>query len=118
VRVETDFWVLKSDVQLHLTYHLLNDQGIVVLTTGSPSARRERGAYRASFTLPGYLLNSGGYSLKLLIVLNENLVIYENDSLASFALVDTTRRESACTGREPGVVQPPLLWETTVLEGV
>src|ERR1035441_4874623 len=44
VRVEMDFWVLKSDVQLHLTYHLLNDQGIVVLTTGSPSARRERGA--------------------------------------------------------------------------
>src|ERR1035441_8977664 len=44
VRVETDFWVLESDVQLHLTYHLLNDQGIVVLTTGSPSARRERGA--------------------------------------------------------------------------
>ena len=113
LRVESDFWVLQSDVQLHITYHLLNDQGIVVLTTGSPSARRERGDYRASFTLPANLLNSGGYSLKLLIVQNENQVIYENDSLASFTVADAAGREHACMGREPGVVQPLLPWIVT-----
>ena len=118
VRVETDFWVLKSDHQLHLTYHLLNDQGIVVLTTGSPSARRERGAYRASFTVPANLLNSGGYSLKLFIVQNENQAIYQKESLASFSVVDGTGRDSAYMGHEPGVVQPLLPWVTEKIEGV
>ena len=118
VRVETDFWVLKSDVQLHLTYHLLNDHGIVVLTTGSPADRREQGAYRASFTVPANLLNSGGYSLKLLIVQNENQVIYQKDGLASFSVADASGRDGAWMGREPGVVQPSLAWETGRLEGL
>ena len=34
IRVETQFWILKGDRQLHITYHLINDHGITVLTTG------------------------------------------------------------------------------------
>jgi lipopolysaccharide transport system ATP-binding protein len=115
LRVQTDFWVLNPDLQLHLTYHLLNDQGIVVLTTGSPSGQRERGIYRAWFTLPANLLNSGGYTLRLLIVQNESRVIYQNDSLASFTVADTAVRDRAYMGREPGVVQPALQWRTETI---
>ena len=60
VRIDTDFWVLKPGMHLHLTYHLVSDEGVIVLTTGGQPARRTVGLYRASFTLPGNLLNSGG----------------------------------------------------------
>jgi len=110
LRVETRFWVLRSDVQLHITYHLLNDQGIVVLTTACPSAHRECGLYTASFVVSANLLNSGGYSLKLLILHGENQVTYQNGDLVSFSVADTAKREQACLKREPGVIQPIFLW--------
>jgi lipopolysaccharide transport system ATP-binding protein len=111
LHVVTDFWVLKPGIQAHITYHLLNDQGITVLTTGCASEARVPGEYRAGFTLPGNLLNSGGYSLKLLIVRDGNRVVFESDGIASFSVAEMTARDQACLGREPGVVQPPLPWE-------
>jgi lipopolysaccharide transport system ATP-binding protein len=117
LRIETEYWVMKAGVITHLTYHLLNDQGIIVLTSGCRAAVREPGVYRAVCQLPANLLNSGGYFLKLLIVRNENTVTYENDDIASFNVEDTTERPQACMGREPGVVQPPLTWTTEGISG-
>ena len=113
LRIETEYWVVNVGAATHLTYHLLNDQGIVVLTSGCSSKVRQPGVYKAVWTIPGRLLNSGGYYLKLLIVENENQVTYEKDGIASFAVVDATERTHAWTGREPGVVQPPLPWTMT-----
>jgi homopolymeric O-antigen transport system ATP-binding protein len=111
LRIETEYWVLKAGAATHLTYHLINDQGVTVLTTGCVSQTREAGSYKAIFQIPANLLNSGGYFLKLLIVLNENQVAYEHDSIASFTVVDAAGRNNAYMGREPGVVQPVLHWE-------
>ena len=94
-------------MHLHLTYHLVSDEGVMVLTTGGQPARRTVGLYRASFTFPGNLLNSGGYSLKFLIIQNENRLVYTHDALASFVVVDSAERQMAYLGREPGAVQPP-----------
>jgi lipopolysaccharide transport system ATP-binding protein len=113
LRVETEFWVIQGGAQTHLTYHLLNDQGITVLTSGCGAAVREPGFYRAICKLPAKLLNSGGYSLKLLIIHNENQVAFENDGITSFEVQDTAERNHACMGREPGVVQIPLPWTVT-----
>jgi len=110
VRVDTEFWSREPKAKLHITYHLLNDQGITVLTSGSPSAKRENGTYCATFTLPGNLLNSGGYFLKLLIVEDESRVVFQRDAIASFEVIEATAREKAYMGRELGVVQPPLVW--------
>lgn len=110
LRIETEYWVLRQGDPFHLTYHLINDQGIVVLTTWCPPGTPAPGAYRATCTLPKGLLNSGGYYLKLLMVENHNRIVYENDSLASFTVTDAAERDVACFGREPGVVQPVLPW--------
>jgi lipopolysaccharide transport system ATP-binding protein len=112
LRIEAEYWVIKPNTLTHITYHLLNDQGITVLTSGCRAAMREPGIYRSACQVPANLLNSGGYFLKLLIVENENQVTYENDSIASFNVLDTAERDYACMGREPGVVQPPLRWNT------
>jgi lipopolysaccharide transport system ATP-binding protein len=113
LRIETEYWVVKVGAATHLTYHLINDQGIIVLTSFCLSEIRQPGVYKAVCTIPGQLLNSAGYNLKLLIVENANQVTYENDSIASFTVVDAAERNHAYMGREPGVVQPPLEWSIT-----
>jgi len=110
ILVETDYWVQAEAKVLHITYHMMNEQGVTVLTTGARPMHYEKGVHSGSFTIPGELLNSGDYYLKLLIVENENHVIYEHDNLVSFSVVDMSKRDSAYMGREPGVIQPPLPW--------
>jgi len=115
LRIETEYWATRVGVTTHITYHLINDQGVIVLTSGSGPRKQQEGVYRAVCHVPGNLLNSGGYYLKLLVVQNENQVTYENDNIASFTLVDASERDHACMGREPGVVQVKLPWETQYL---
>ena len=112
VRIETEYWLFNDAAPVHLTYHLLNDQGIVVLTSGCPSTVRESGVYRASFTLPGQLLNSGDYVLKLMVFQNGSHLLFVHDSIATFTVSDVSEREGAWMGREPSVIQIPLRWDT------
>ncbi len=114
-QVETEYWALARDRIVHLTYHLINDHGIVVLTSGSGPRRYEAGLYKTVCSIPGGLLNSGGYSLKLFIVENEGRVTYEHEGIASFSIADAEKREHAWMGREPGVVRPRLEWSTELV---
>jgi hypothetical protein len=68
--------------------------------------------------VPGSLLNSGAYSLRFLIIQDGNRRTFEQDSLASFLVVDSAERADAFLGREPGIVQPPLSWEVDVLSDI
>jgi lipopolysaccharide transport system ATP-binding protein len=110
IQVETEFWILKNHVQLHIAYVLINDEGVVVLATGSPPKRRAAGVYRSSFVLPGHLLNSGDYSLRLMIFRDESNLAFQRDAIASFSVIDDMKRDYAWFGRTPGAVQPPLPW--------
>jgi lipopolysaccharide transport system ATP-binding protein len=112
IRIETEYTVAETSSLLHITYHLVNEQGITVLTTWSKPRAHAAGSYRATCKIPGNLLNSGGYFLKLFIVENENLAVYWKEDIASFNVMDTAQRETAYMGREPGIVQPILEWST------
>lgn len=76
---------------------------------------RELGAYKASFIIPANFLNNDGYLLTLLIVQNESKVVYVKDSIATFTIVDAAERSASDMGREPSVVQVPLIWNTDVI---
>jgi lipopolysaccharide transport system ATP-binding protein len=114
-RIETEYWALDASHPLHITYHLLNDQGITVMTFGSPAQVHQVGLHRGICHMPGGLLNSAGYYLRLLVVENGNKVTYTHEHLASFTVVDVAERKGSWLGREPGVVQPALTWQTECL---
>ncbi len=116
IRIDTEYWACKKDVMFHITYHLYNQQGIIVLTSGSSPIIHQVGRYRSSFCIPGGLLNSGSYYLKLLLVENGSRVTYEKDGLASFRVIDSQERNRGWMGQEPGVIQPLLLWQTYKLD--
>lgn len=109
VHIKTDYWVLSTGVSSHFTYHLINDNEVVVLTTGSPT-ELALGSYRTTCEIPGNLLNSGTYHLNLLIVESGSRVVYEHKRIASFTVEDMAERNAGWLGREPGVVQPQLRW--------
>jgi lipopolysaccharide transport system ATP-binding protein len=109
LQVNTDYWVLNTGMHSHFTYHLVNDVGITVLTSGG-RAERAPGCYRATCKIPGNLLNSGKYHLNLLIVENGSTIVYSHEGIASFTVEDMVEREAGWLGKEPGVVQPRLLW--------
>ena len=109
LHIKTDYWVLSTGVPSHFTYHLINDNEIVVLTTGSPT-ELVLGSYRTICEIPGNLLNSGAYHLNLLIVESGSRVVYKHERIATFTVEDMAERNSGWLGREPGVVQPQLRW--------
>ena len=113
--IVTEYWVRRTGANVALTFHMLNEQGIIVLTTGSDSMVHENGRYCGVCRLPGGLLNSGSYSLKLLTVEDGSRVTYRIEELASFQVIDDRERNGGWMGREPGVVQPILTWQTEKL---
>ena len=115
INIETEFWSITPGRTVHLSYHLLNEQGIVVLTTSSNATQYDKGIYRSAFQIPGGLLNSGLYHLKLIIVENGARATYTNNGIASFSVVDVSPRSEGYLGKEPGVVQPALAWQTESL---
>jgi lipopolysaccharide transport system ATP-binding protein len=111
-RIELDYCVQTSSPLLHTMYHLYNERGILVLTTADRSMGHEPGIYRSICSIPGSLLNAGGYFLKLQIVENNFNHVYAHDNIASFEVIDVEPRTSGWMGKEPGVVQPIFPWNT------
>jgi lipopolysaccharide transport system ATP-binding protein len=109
LQVKTNYWVVNIGARCHFTYHLINDDGITVLTSWGP-AEFELGCYQTTCEIPGNLLNSGIYYLNLLIVEDGSTVVYEHKQIASFTVEDVAERKAGWFGREPGVVQPRLIW--------
>ena len=118
IQLAVAYWVLVGGRNLHLTFHLLNDQGIVVLTSGFRTSRHDAGEYAAVCEIPGNLLNSGGYFFKLLIVEDGNRVIHTADNIVHFEVADVGHRCGSWMGREPGVVQLALRWKTSRAEAL
>ena len=110
VRLVLQYVRLKSGRQSHLTIHLINEDEVVVLTTGTGFCPPEPGSYCASCLLPGNLLNSGGYRLRLLVVEDGSRVVRVEESIATFSVTDIRERSGGWMGRELCAVQVPLEW--------
>jgi len=106
IRIETEYTVDATNSLLHITYHLLNDQGITVLTSGNKPRVHSAGIYRAVCRIPGNLLNSGGYP-QIVHRGERNLATYWKEDVA-LSTSWTLPNENSMDGREPGIVQPIL----------
>jgi len=116
--VEVEYWNLVADAHLHITLHLYTEQGVIAFTTGTRSDHpMPTGLFRSVWYFPGDLLNSGRHRFVVLVVKNTSSVIYSHESRVSFDILDLRERQGAWYGKEPGVVQPALKWETEYLGG-
>ena len=120
LRIEVDYWNLLPAVHLHSTLHIYNEQGIVAFTTGpSPDpvlhVAPPTGLFRSVCHIPGNLLNSGFHRVLLLLVRGNAAANYQLDEAIGFDVIDNSERTFAWYGKEPGVVQPTLQWDTKYL---
>ena len=119
LRVEVDYWNLLPAVHLHATLHVYNDQGIVAFTASAGfdpdpvlHVQPPTGLLRSVCHIPGDLLNSGFHRVALLLVRGNMASTYRLDEAIGFEVIDNSERKFAWFGREPGVIQPVLQWES------
>lgn len=113
VAIELEYWRLQRDRVFHVTLHLVNESEVVVLTTTPGPCPEALGPYRSRCTIPGNLLNSGEYRLKVLLVEDHSRGRWLERAYVSFSVADLRERAVGWMGREPSAIQLPLDWRTT-----
>lgn len=117
VAIEVDYRRMAAGRHFHLTFHLINEQQVIVLSTWTGPCPAPCTHYRSRAVIPGNLLNSGRYRLKLWAIEDNGICSWWDDEIASFSVEDLRKRESGWMGREPSAIQIPLAWHTETLNG-
>jgi lipopolysaccharide transport system ATP-binding protein len=115
IEIRCDYKILAESVKLHITYHIVGEQGVVAFSTFADDIEHKRGRYHSVCTIPGDLLNEGTHSIDLLLVASGTIVVCTLSSVHRFRVVDDRPRAAGWMGREPGVVRPQLSWRTTAI---
>lgn len=123
LQIGVEFWNMVPAARLYITLHVYTEQQIVAFTTGSSlepiwgGHALPQGLFRSICHIPGNLLNSGVHRISLLVVQNEDTVIYTHDDIISFNVADLSPRRGTWYGKEPGAVSPIMEWTTEFLDG-
>jgi lipopolysaccharide transport system ATP-binding protein len=116
--IDIEYWNLKPDTHLHIALHLYTEHEIIAFTTGNglepewSDKLMPAGLFRSVCYVPGQLLNAGRHRFNLLIIKDGSSLMLKHESAVTFEILDLQERDLSWYGREPGVVQPILKWET------
>jgi lipopolysaccharide transport system ATP-binding protein len=116
--IEIAFWNLVAETDLAITLHVFTQQGVVAFGTSSAewthdwsNRRFPKGCFRVTCNIPGDLLNSGTHQVKLLVVRDQTVIIYQKDEAISFQIHDPPESRGAWYGKRVGAVRPKLEWK-------
>lgn len=120
--LEFEFWNLVPSVCLNLSLGVFNDEGMHVFQS-APVGDEEWldrplpvGLFRSTCYIPGDLLNDNTHRVQLFIVRDQNVVIYRQDDILMFEVLDAVERRAGWFGKWPGSVRPNLAWKTELLK--
>jgi lipopolysaccharide transport system ATP-binding protein len=122
--IEFDYWNMVPETRLDLSFHLYNEQGIMVFNHNTylepvwHGRSRPKGLYRSTCYIPGDLMNDGEYRVNLVVTSDQARAIYKHGELLSFTVLDAPEMRNAWYGRWPGSVRPNLKWQTELLENL
>jgi len=114
--IEISFSNLKEKQNINVTLHLTNEYGITVL--GATSAVNSKwgsemqpiGKYRVVCQIPGDLMNSGTYYIRLLFIRNHTQLLQSLDEVVSYQVVNDGSLNTAYYGQMVGAVRPLFEW--------
>jgi len=125
VRIEVEYWNLLPAAHLHATLHISNDQGIIAFSTGAGvdpdpelHVHPPIGLFHSVCHIPANLLNSGYYRVGLFLVRGNTAATYRLDEAIEFEVLDVAERAFSWFGKEPGVVQPVLRWDSELVDQI
>lgn len=109
LQIEVTYDLLIDSSVCNVSIHLFNDEQVCVFNAISPPTARRVGLVRETCTVPGGLLNTGGYRAEVLLVKDASRVCAFVPSGAEFELFET-RRDINWYGHWRGVIRPSLAW--------
>lgn len=121
VVLEFEYWNLDPQAHLNLSLHVYNELGTMAFNSTSLQEPNwhgrpfPKGLFRSLCYIPADLLNEGIHRIELLIVKDQNIVLYRAEDVLVFDVREAIEMRDAWFGKWPGVVHPLLKW-TTVLE--
>ena len=116
IRLQMDIAVLKPQVEINVSFHVLNQQGLVLFAVGSAydaemgTRLYDPGRYRCECTIPGDFLNEGVHQLNALVVQDQLNIVARADEIVAFQVHDYGARRGKFTGHWIGAVRPLLPW--------
>lgn len=122
IALEFEFWNLVPRAQLNLSLHLKNEREITVFNTfpvdesGWCGREFPVGLFRSVCQVHGNLLNNGKYRVLLLVVKNQESVIFRMEDALSFEVLDDATRRGNWHGTWKGTIRPNLRWQTNCLQ--
>jgi lipopolysaccharide transport system ATP-binding protein len=117
IRVSLEYERTVPGKSFHLEIHVLTDQDITLLYSSPGLAPSEIGRYNSVCMIPGNLLNSGGYRIKVMIVEDESRASWLDDATLIFTVEDLKERRAGWMTRRPGLLYIPLEWRTAYESG-
>jgi lipopolysaccharide transport system ATP-binding protein len=121
--IEFEYWNMIPDGRLDLSFHLFNEQGIMVFNHNTylesewHGRPRPRGLFRSTCFIPGDLMNDGEHKVNLVVTSDQAHAIYKHADLLAFTVLDAPEMRNAWHGRWPGAVRPNLQWKTEMVNG-
>lgn len=95
--------------QLHLTFHMKNEQGQKIFSFSGGSQvglKHNSGVYEQIGTIPANFLNWGNYAIDLYVVKDRSKAFIIEDDIITFTLSNRELAIGSWMGKEPGDITP------------
>lgn len=103
---------VKEFERYHITYHLYNEMGEAMFSfSNAGSVILKNGINDIQCNFPPSFFQSGQYFLSLFVVEDSRQVIFVENDIISFTVVDSGRELGTYMGREPGYIRPQFEWK-------
>ncbi|WP_045868844.1 MULTISPECIES: ABC transporter ATP-binding protein [unclassified Tolypothrix] len=110
IRLEFEYWNFIPDANLNLSLVIYDLQDICIFNTVSESKVSPQGLIKGICHIPGDFLNDGTYRVRILIVKDTSIVVFNHDNILMFEIADI-ERPGSWYGKWMGAVRPNFIWE-------
>lgn len=109
LEIEMEYWNEKDNVATNLSLHLYAATGECVfnIITQLPVPVLGKGLQKASCTIPGNLLNTGVFTISVMVVKDTSVPLFNFEDILTFE-IEEERESTNWHGKFPGFVRPQI----------
>ncbi len=112
VSFKLKFYNFEQDKNIDVTVEVSNNDDVIIFHNGvivTKNNDSKVGVYEVNLALPKQFFNAGFYNIKILFGENQRYLLYQNDCIASFEVIQETAGSNS--SRLPGVAFPKISYE-------
>lgn len=108
--IDTEFWMEKDNVVTNLSLHLYSESGhcIMNVPTIMPPPTLLKGLHKVRCVIPPYLLNTGLFSISMMVVKDRSIPLFNYENALSFEINEIPNFDRKWFGKVPGYFRPNL----------